>query len=97
MQRHAKSVAIEIGTQKKAPIWDLFFASQFLWPQHFLHGVKMINMDNFNWFNYKKLRKTIDSVLWIYIIANYFEISEFSQHTIKAKKAPIWEDFFDRI
>ena len=25
--------------QKKAPIWDLFFAAQFLWPQHFLHGI----------------------------------------------------------
>ena len=30
--------SIELG-QKILPIWELFFASQFLWPQHFLHGI----------------------------------------------------------
>ena len=29
----------DIGIKKKAPIWDLFFAAQFVWPQHFLHGI----------------------------------------------------------
>ena len=24
---------------EKPPIWDVFFAAQFLWPQHFLHGI----------------------------------------------------------
>ena len=28
-----------LSAQKKAIIWDLFFAAQFLWPQHFLHGI----------------------------------------------------------
>ena len=30
---------MEIGMQKKAPIWDVFFAAQFLWPRHFLRGI----------------------------------------------------------
>ena len=25
--------------QKKVPIWELFFAAQFIWPQHFLHAI----------------------------------------------------------
>ena len=33
--------------RKKAPIWDLFFAAQFLWPQHFLHGIMDEYMDQF--------------------------------------------------
>ena len=23
----------------KTVIWDFFFAAQFLWPEHFLHGI----------------------------------------------------------
>ena len=29
----------DVGMQKKAPIWDLFFEAQFLWPQHFQHDI----------------------------------------------------------
>ena len=32
-------MTIDFGMRKKALIWDLFFAVQFLWPQHFLHGI----------------------------------------------------------
>ena len=40
MQCYAKSVeTIDLGIQKKAPRWDLFFAAQFLWPQRFLHSI----------------------------------------------------------
>ena len=46
---HIRSNLYVQRKQKKAPIWELFFAAHFLWPQHFLHGVAMINMDNFNY------------------------------------------------
>ena len=39
-QHSAKSAMIKrLPMREKAPIWDLFFAAQFLWPQHFLHGI----------------------------------------------------------
>ena len=41
MECYAKSIVSEgLSAQKKAPILDLFFAAQFLWPQHFLHGIR---------------------------------------------------------
>ena len=48
---------MEIGVQKKPSIWDLFFACQDLRTQHFFHGITMIKMDNFNFFNYKITEK----------------------------------------
>ena len=39
-------------------------------------------------------KKIISSVLWIIIIANYLEIKEFSQRTVKAKKSSHMGAFF---
>ena len=39
-QRSAKSTMIKrLPMHEKAPIRDLFFAAQFLWPQHFFHSI----------------------------------------------------------
>ena len=35
-----KVLAKDLGAQKKVPNWKLFFAAQFLWPEHFLHGIR---------------------------------------------------------
>ena len=34
---HFQTKALSIFYRKR--IWDLFFAAQFLWPQHFLRGI----------------------------------------------------------
>ena len=34
-----KTKTISIRSKKSIPIWDLFFAAQFLWPEHFLHSI----------------------------------------------------------
>ena len=63
-----------LSAQKKASIWDLFFAAQFLWPQHFLHGISddiygPIYVLN----NKKKLEKLINIVFWKTFIANFLK------------------------
>ena len=50
-----------------------FFAAQFLWPQHFLHGISEIYMDQFMYLIIKRLKKLISKVFWITIIANFFK------------------------
>ena len=50
-----------LSAQKKAPIWDLFFAAQFLWPQHFLHSITDENMDQFMYVVIKQVKKLIKS------------------------------------
>ena len=39
MAESQKSIACGHGAQKNSPIWDLFFAAKFLWPEHFLHSI----------------------------------------------------------
>ena len=43
-----------LSMRKKALIWELFFASQFLWPQHFLHRIHELYNDEIHdyFFNY---------------------------------------------
>ena len=62
-----------LGVQKKAPIWELFFAAQFLWPQHFLHGISDDIYGPIYILNHKTTKKIINIVYWITIIANYLE------------------------
>ena len=45
--------------RKKAHIWDLFFGSQFLWPQHFLHGIHAIYNDKIHNYFINYLAKLI--------------------------------------
>ena len=44
--------------------------------------------------NNKTKKKLIHKVFWIYIIANYLELSGLSQHTVKAKKSSHMGPFF---
>ena len=53
---HTNNEGIDFG-RKKVPKWDLFFAAQFLWPQHFLHGIRMIYMDRFVYLIIKTVEK----------------------------------------
>ena len=51
MKCYAKSVVSEgLSAQKKALIWGLFFASQFLWPQHFLHVIYALYNDEIHFY-----------------------------------------------
>ena len=79
---------------KKVHIWDLFFASQFVWPQHFLHGVTMINMDNFNMFNYNIIMKNNKfSLMDKHNRQLFWNIGIFSTHSKSKKKLP-YGNFF---
>ena len=53
---HINNKGIDFG-QKIVPIWDLFFVAQFLWPQHFLHGITMIYIVQFMYLVIKKTEK----------------------------------------
>ena len=52
-----KSYGQGLSMRKKTPIWELFFAAQFLWPQHFYTVLHMTNMGNFLYLNYEKGEK----------------------------------------
>ena len=77
--------------RKKAPIWEVFFAYQNLWSQHFLHDIKMINMDHFMLLIVNLLIKKIYLVMWIQNIAKSLSDKNFLNTQEKRKKAPIWD------
>ena len=57
-----------LSAQKKTPIWELFFASQFLWPQHFLHSIT----DDIYGPIYKLNNKTSKKINKLSLLANYY-------------------------
>ena len=75
--------------RKKAHIWELFFAAQFLWPQHFYIALHMIYMGYFIYLNNKITNKNNNKDL---LDKKYrqlaWKIAIFSTHSKSKKKLP---------
>ena len=80
---------------EKPPIWELFFAYQNLWSQHFLHGITTVKYGLFYVINCKFINK---NNLLSHVDIQYRQIPSviriFSTHRKSEKKLPYGKKFY---